>query len=196
MMASMRFSPSEEAVGAARRFVAGMIVDAHADVRDSVSLMVSELSTNALVHAASGFDVSVDRSDLVVLVSVSDRGDGAPVLRSPESTEPHGRGLRIVEALSDDWGISTTPGNGKSVWFRISLQPPGMDGSSGGAGGVITGDSEDQGDQSPTSRGGPMTTQGDSQAGVPSFRNPGPGRRSRGRPGPSIPRHRRVRSTR
>ena len=121
-----RFVAADESVGAARTFVAGMMVDAPADVRDSVALMVSELATNALVHAAGGFEVSVERSDGTVFVSVSDRGEGTPVLQAPPSSEPHGRGLRIVDQLADDWGISPLPDGdrrGKTVWFRLALHP-------------------------------------------------------------------------
>ncbi len=175
--------------------MAGMIVDARAEVRDSVSLMVSELSTNALVHAASGFDVSVDRSELTLLVSVSDRGDGAPVLRSPQSSEPHGRGLRIVAALSDEWGVLPATDEGKSVWFRVSLQPSGMHGSADGAAGSPTIEPEDQGDQPATSPEIPMTPLDGSQASVPRSRRPGPARQSRVRQSASTPRSRRVRST-
>src|SRR5665213_1519669 len=125
MTSRRRFEASEEAVGAARNFVAETIADAPIETRESVSVMVSELATNALLHAASGFEVSVDRSDPSVVVSVSDRGaEGMPRLRAPGSSEPHGRGLRVVDALSAEWGVSTTGDEGKTVWFRIRLEPP------------------------------------------------------------------------
>ena len=123
MTSRRRFGPSKESISAARRFVTRIISDAPVEVRESVAVMVSELSTNALVHAASGFDVVVDRSGETVLVAVTDWGGGAPELRSPKSTEPHGRGLRIVEALSDEWGIvSTSGGVKKTIWFRLYLR--------------------------------------------------------------------------
>lgn len=125
MTHSQRFEASGRSVGAARRFVADVVADAPADIQESVALMVSELATNALVHAASGFEVAVDRSDFAVLVSVSDRGDGGmPHLRAPSSSQPHGRGLRIVDALSEEWGVVTTRDEGKLVWFRVGLRPP------------------------------------------------------------------------
>ena len=129
-MTTQRFSGSNESVGAARAFVVGSIVDAPPDVQDSVSLMVSELATNALIHAAGGFQVSVERTDGVVHVSVSDTGEGTPVLQAPPSSEPHGRGLRIVEKLSDAWGVSPSADlgrHGKTVWFRKSLLPTDRD---------------------------------------------------------------------
>ena len=121
MTVSRRFRASEESVGAARRFVSGIISDLPGELQDSVSVMVSELSTNALVHASSGFDVAVERSDETVLILISDQGDGIPMVQSPNPSEPHGRGLRIVETLSDDWGIMPSSGTGKTVWFRMSL---------------------------------------------------------------------------
>jgi anti-sigma regulatory factor (Ser/Thr protein kinase) len=124
MIVRRSFEPSEASVGAARRFVAGTITDVAVGVSESVAVMVSELSTNALVHATGGFEVIVDRSDHHVLVSVRDQGDGTPELQSPDASEPHGRGLRIVDALSEQWGISSTADAGKSVWFRMSLESP------------------------------------------------------------------------
>lgn len=109
-------------MGNARRFVSQAIADLPGELQDSVNLMVSELATNALVHASSGFTVAIDRSDVAVTVSVTDRGDGTPAMQSPSSNEPHGRGLRIVEALSDDWGIASSTEAGKTVWFRIALR--------------------------------------------------------------------------
>jgi hypothetical protein len=116
--------------------VTGLISDAPTEVQDSVSLMVSELATNALLHASGGFEVAVDRSERTVSVSVSDRGDGTPVLQSPKFSEPHGRGLRIVATLSDQWGISGTP-DGKAVWFRLHLEESATTASTGGVAGSV-----------------------------------------------------------
>jgi anti-sigma regulatory factor (Ser/Thr protein kinase) len=129
-MTTEHFPYAEESVGAARTYVAGSIPDAPTGVRDSVALMVSELATNALTHAAGGFDVSVQRTPDDVTVSVSDRGEGMPVLQAPPSSEPHGRGLRIVDRLADEWGVSSSDGHerGKTVWFRLALLPTVADG--------------------------------------------------------------------
>ena len=149
MTVRRRLEASDESVRAARGFVAGLIADAPVDVQDSVSLMVSELATNALIHAASGFEVCVDRGDLTVLVSVSDRGDaGMPRLQAPTSSEPHGRGLRVVDALSDEWGVITTWDQGKTVWFRISLQLPAPNSPSSGGSASSSPDQADEGSYS------------------------------------------------
>jgi anti-sigma regulatory factor (Ser/Thr protein kinase) len=119
------FGATEESVGKARRFVSRLVSDLPDDLKDAVYLMVSELATNALVHASSGFDVDVDRSDVAVTVSVTDRGNGTPTMQSPAATEPHGRGLRIVEALSDEWGTGSSHEAGKTVWFQMALRQAG-----------------------------------------------------------------------
>jgi two-component sensor histidine kinase len=142
MTTTERFGSSDESVGAARAFVAGTIPDVTTDIRDSVALMVSELATNALVHATGGFEVVVDRSDHEVFVSISDRGEGTPVLQAPPSSEPHGRGLRIVDTLSDGWGISPLSDggrHGKTVWFRMSLTPSDGNGDRDGDGDAMAG---------------------------------------------------------
>ncbi len=84
--------------------------------------MVSELATNALLHAASAFELSIDRTPSSVTVVVSDEGGGTPKLRMPDSSQPHGRGLQVVSALAADWGTDDGDGDlGKSVWFRVDI---------------------------------------------------------------------------
>lgn len=120
-MVSRRFVSSPDSVGEARRFASEYIADMPPELRDTISLMVSELSTNSLVHACVGFVVTIDRSPTLLRVSVTDQGDGTPAMQTPGSHEPHGRGLRIVEALSDHWGITNSSGDGKTVWFQMGL---------------------------------------------------------------------------
>jgi len=86
-----------------------------------VALLVSELATNSVRHAAAGFTLAIDRTPDRIRVAVSDTGAGRPEKRSPDPVEPSGRGLLIVEALSDDWGTTPAPdGAGKTVWFEIA----------------------------------------------------------------------------
>jgi hypothetical protein len=47
---------------------------------------------------------------------VLDPSDSAPVLKAPASGEEAGRGLQMVDALSDVWGWSPVAGRGKAVW--------------------------------------------------------------------------------
>jgi anti-sigma regulatory factor (Ser/Thr protein kinase) len=82
-------------------------------------LMVSELATNAVRHAQTDFTVAITYTDSMVEVSVSDRGGGTPLKRDPTHSEPTGRGLLIVDAFSDEWGI-TRSGKTTAIWFRLA----------------------------------------------------------------------------
>jgi anti-sigma regulatory factor (Ser/Thr protein kinase) len=118
------FGLDRASVGASRKFVAETLADLPEDIRESAVLMMSELATNAVVHALTGFEVCIDRGATQVRVEVADVGEGEPRLRSPSSSEPHGRGLRIVEELSDEWGMVESDDHaGKSVWFAVRLDP-------------------------------------------------------------------------
>lgn len=92
---------------------------------DEVVLVASELVGNAVrhTHAVEGIDVGVDwtLADDAVTVQVSDPSAVAPTRRDPSATEPGGRGLQIVAALSDDWGVRPS-GHGKRVWAHVPVR--------------------------------------------------------------------------
>jgi len=69
-----RFEGTPASVGASRRFAAEVIADLPPDVRAAVLLMVSELTTNAVLHAAGGYEVSIDTVSAKVDVFVTDFG--------------------------------------------------------------------------------------------------------------------------
>jgi len=99
-------------------------------VADDVILCVSELAANAALHSNSRrsggtFTVRADsHPGAGVRIEVED-GGGPWISAAPDPS--HGRGLGIVRALADDWGIATTPA-GRAVWARITWQVPGDDG--------------------------------------------------------------------
>lgn len=101
----------------ARHFVAEHL-DQHdlSYLTDDVQLVVSELATNALVHARTPFTVSLEALERSVLLMVEDGSTGGPAQRDPQDREVGGRGLMIVQVLSRDWGVSVNAGSGKSVW--------------------------------------------------------------------------------
>ncbi|MFH8370935.1 ATP-binding protein [Streptomyces sp. NPDC018031] len=73
------------------------------DTVDDVLLTVSELVTNAHVHARSTAHVVLTWDDRCLHVGVHDSGGGVPTRRVPDTTSPGGRGLALVDALSDHW---------------------------------------------------------------------------------------------
>lgn len=126
MSAHRVFAAKQASVGESRRFVADSVGDLPRDVREQIVLMVSELATNTLVHAAGGFQMTIERTAYDIRVSVVDEGRAGgregPSVRSPRPDEPHGRGLRIVQKLADAWGTTEAPwGGGQVVWFRVVL---------------------------------------------------------------------------
>lgn len=105
---------------AARRFVHDALacVDAE-DLEDTVTLLVSELVTNAVVHAGSEVEVLVRLTPAAVRVEVSDASDVSPVARLAGEEDTSGRGLGLVESLARRWGIDPSPAGGKTVWFEV-----------------------------------------------------------------------------
>ncbi len=89
--------------------------------------MLSELATNAVLHASTPFDVTVSVAPDAthVRVGVSDGSEGYPVPLEPSTDTPHGRGLHIVRTLADAWGIEMHRSRpGKTVWFDAPFTPP------------------------------------------------------------------------
>ncbi|WP_433495662.1 SpoIIE family protein phosphatase [Micromonospora sp. CA-248089] len=84
-------------------------------------LCTSELTTNALLHAGTAARVEVDLSAERLLVSVADSGTRGQVTRAQTDTlSSRGRGLGLIEELSDAWGTDPTV-RGSTVWFEILL---------------------------------------------------------------------------
>ncbi|MEE3920733.1 ATP-binding SpoIIE family protein phosphatase [Micromonospora sp. BRA006-A] len=84
-------------------------------------LCTSELTTNALLHAGTAARVEVDLSAERLLVSVADSGTRGQVTRAQTDTlSSRGRGLGLIEELSDAWGTDPAV-RGSTVWFEILI---------------------------------------------------------------------------
>jgi anti-sigma regulatory factor (Ser/Thr protein kinase) len=79
---------------------------------------VSEIVTNAVVHARSAPRVSVALDGDRARVQVTDWGDGAVIMRELGPMSLGGRGLHIVDRLAEVWGTVSTP-QWKTVWFEL-----------------------------------------------------------------------------
>ncbi|WP_186816495.1 PAS domain S-box protein [Cellulomonas aerilata] len=87
---------------------------------DAAELACTELVTNAVLHAHTTIDVTVEVGD-VVRVEVRDRN---PTLPSRRHYDPHattGRGLALVAALTDEHGVTDAGTAGKTMWFTVGV---------------------------------------------------------------------------
>jgi hypothetical protein len=92
--------------------------------------LLTEVATNALLHARTPFSVRLehDAARGLLRCAVTDHSPLPPRLRRHSPTAATGRGLRMLEQLSAGWGVHPEP-DGKTVWFEVSSD--GADGRPG-----------------------------------------------------------------
>jgi anti-sigma regulatory factor (Ser/Thr protein kinase) len=83
-------------------------------------LLLSELVTNAVVHAGTDVEVRLTSNEGVLRVEVSDGNPRLPAARRPSALAGTGRGLHLVQALASSWGVVPVAG-GKMVWFEVGI---------------------------------------------------------------------------
>ncbi|GAA0310502.1 ATP-binding protein [Kineococcus aurantiacus] len=110
----------------ARRFLDEHWCTVHAaSARPQADLVVTELVSNAVRHGAPPATLTLDCAGAAgVTVGVSDADPHAPTLRHVTPDALGGRGIALVDVLSEDWGVDPHPG-GKTVWSRILGDVPG-----------------------------------------------------------------------
>jgi anti-sigma regulatory factor (Ser/Thr protein kinase) len=118
-VSALDLPPSTESVPVARRFARREVNETQADV-DTVVLLVSEVVTNAVLHARSDIRLNIESRDDLVRVEVRDASPLSPRLHHFRLTSGTGRGLRMLERLARRWGVEPDPaGAGKVVWFEV-----------------------------------------------------------------------------
>jgi anti-sigma regulatory factor (Ser/Thr protein kinase) len=107
-------------VGAARRFIAARTAawSFPEPAAGQLVLIGSELVTNAVLHARTELTLTLELREDRVRISVKDRSKAPATLRHYRPDALTGRGLGVVAALSDRWGVSTAP-DGKVVWAEL-----------------------------------------------------------------------------
>ena len=116
------------AAATARRATAAQLDRWERDVlRPDAELLVSELVTNAVLHSSGDVSLTLAVADGMLEVGVTDLGPRLPPQRGPGErpggppwTAEGGRGLRLVDRLSIEWGVATLA-RGKQVWFRLEV---------------------------------------------------------------------------
>jgi len=109
----------------ARTIVRRMCNEMHVeDLTDTAALLTSELVTNAVRHGSGPLhlDIACTRGQFVV--SVYDADPELPKPRRAHTRDLGGRGLTLVQSLSEHWGFRQLPNDGKAVWFTLRPETP------------------------------------------------------------------------
>ncbi len=85
-----------------------------------IALLVSELATNAVLHARSDFAVTVVVLPDRVRVEVFDRNSRLPSFAIVPPDAYSGRGLMLIQAMSSAWGVDAHSDDGKTIWFEVA----------------------------------------------------------------------------
>jgi two-component sensor histidine kinase len=128
MTSQRSFPATAGSIREARRFVLDQLPQVADAMREQVGLIVSELVTNAIVHASSSYTVALDLEPQTLTLEVADQGNGLPFPADapPPPDQHHGRGLLIVTQLATEWGVKQHSGDpGKTVWVKLPLSPRG-----------------------------------------------------------------------
>jgi len=119
--ADIQLPSSTDSPRAARRFVESILETwGCTEMLDTVTLLVSELVGNAVLHAGSEVELSARLVGDRLRVDVIDRSIRVPHRREATEGDLTGRGSGLVELLATAWGISGRP-DGKSVWFELTV---------------------------------------------------------------------------
>ena len=129
---ALTLTPGPQPAKNARRFTRSTLTRWNLNpLIDDAEVIVAEFVANAMCHAgqdpakgeergpASGdtrIGLRLFRRAGEVMCAVLDPSDAAPVLKAPSQDAECGRGLQLVDALSDIWGWSPMVGHGKAVW--------------------------------------------------------------------------------
>jgi anti-sigma regulatory factor (Ser/Thr protein kinase) len=125
---TLRLAATVESVRAARHAVDALDqLNDHDEASFNTRLLVTELVGNSVRHAGLGaaaiITLDVEVRPGAVRVEVRDPGPGfsQPSFSDDPPMGTSGRGLYLVDALADRWGVSRTPDGEARVWFEIDL---------------------------------------------------------------------------
>jgi anti-sigma regulatory factor (Ser/Thr protein kinase) len=122
LLAEREYPAAMETPRNARRLVSAALEGLDPDLVDAAVLIASELTTNAVVHAAGPFCLKIMQGPAVVRIEVFDSSPSLPTVQPTSVLRRGGRGLSIVEQIATKWGVATeTMRPGKTVWCEIDI---------------------------------------------------------------------------
>lgn len=117
--------PQRRSVGVGRHWVVRVAAEAGVTgmANQVLELLASELLANAVLHGAADESIRIEMTctDTLIRVAVTDNLPQRPVVLHPAPVALAGRGMAIIEAMSNGWGVEPHAGGGKTVWFEIDL---------------------------------------------------------------------------
>ncbi len=122
--AEVVLSGQARSAGAGRRFISDALAAWGAsEYEDTAQLLVSELVTNAILHARTDVTVRLDLSPARLRLEVTDASVRRPVTRRYSLEATTGRGLTLIDALAGRWGVESHH-PGKTVWCELLAERP------------------------------------------------------------------------
>ncbi len=117
--------PDPAQVAAGRRFVREALTAwEQTELTQAACLLTSEILTNAVRNTRHAVGLSLYRTTREIVVEVTDDNAQRPQLTLPDPADESGRGLTLVDALADAWGVRPS-GTGKIVWFTFAIPAAG-----------------------------------------------------------------------
>ena len=109
-----------QAPGLARAFLGDYLCRTHAlAIYDEAALLTTEAVTNAVKYGGPPILLVVECDGGGIEVRVADGNPDVPVRTDADELATHGRGVAMIDMVSDSWGVSAHPDDGKDVWFRL-----------------------------------------------------------------------------
>jgi len=93
------------------------------EAAEDVLLLVSELVTNARLHAGGPLELTLHCTSERLRIEVADGSAVHPALVPSGAAAPGGHGLRVMQRLASAWGVDPR-GTGKTVWLEVPAPPP------------------------------------------------------------------------
>jgi CheY-like chemotaxis protein/anti-sigma regulatory factor (Ser/Thr protein kinase) len=125
-VASRTFRATAAATPSSRHFLLDVLAAWQLnELQDVAALAASELVTNAVLHTAGDVHLTVRRlGESQIWIGVTDDSDRLPQIYHAAAEDIAGRGLAIVDLVSDEWGVDLDAAGGKTVWLRLSRSTP------------------------------------------------------------------------
>ena len=120
--ASMTLPPDPSSARSARELLRLLNRSWHVAALDDADLLLTEIVTNAVIHARTPMTLQVVWERDLLRIEVSDGSPAMPRARRATRRCEHGRGLLLLDRLADSWGVTQHDNahTGKTVWFKIN----------------------------------------------------------------------------